>query len=258
MDTNTLNEFNKPKYDWATGFKRSFKRSSFKKSFNAASTKHVKNSDIDALSKRIDYLSSQVDALSIQRKRANTVSGYRNRASSVLRRPFANNKEMDFNLSCKSRSNTLGRMRNLSNNGSESLNILGKAKKNFNEGCYKEAKKAFKKFLQSKPSEQEKATSELYLATIYLSQSSESKDKLSKAKELLKGKASESFVKTKKTAVPLAQIMYSHVKYLIEEKEHPKKARGLFLAHQLYGKTESFSEDERVMAGILYKKFCVA
>ncbi|QZA58498.1 hypothetical protein [Candidatus Rhabdochlamydia porcellionis] len=249
MDTNILNEFNKPKYNWATSFRRSF---------TSASRKRVKHSDIEALSTRIDCLSSQVDALSMHRRRANTVSGYRNRASSVLRKPFTNNKEMDFNPSYKNRSSTIRRMRNLLNSESEPLNSLEKAKKFFKEGCYKEAKKAFKKILQSKPSEQEKATSELYLATIYLSQNSESKDKLSKAKEFLKGKVSESFVKTKTTAVPLAQIMYSHIKYLIEEKEHPKKARGLFLAHYLYEKTESFSEDEKVMAGILYKKFCIA
>jgi hypothetical protein len=119
--------------------------------------------------------------------------------------------------------------------------------KNLFQNDYKKAKKSFKKLLSLKPLEKEKTTIELYLATIYLLQG-----KIYKARQYLKGKA-EPFIRG--TIASLTQVMSCHVSRLIQEKQEPQIIKGPFLVFLLYEKTESFSEDEKIMAKALSKEF---
>ena len=122
------------------------------------------------------------------------------------------------------------------------------AKRSFQNKSYKDAKKRFKKILQ-KSLCQQRTIIELYLATVYLLQ-----DNAPKAKKYLEGKPK---LYAKGDSISFTQIMYSHVSYLIIKKETPEKIRGPCLISQLYKKAECFSEDEKIMAKELCKKFCI-
>ena len=125
---------------------------------------------------------------------------------------------------------------------------LEQAKSSFQKQSYKEAKKRFKKVNQLKPLHQEKMTTELYLATIYLLQ-----DNVCEAKKYLEGKPKPF---KKGDTISFTQAMYSHVSYLIRQQKTPERVKGPCLAFQLYEKAEGFSEDEKIMAKELSKKFC--
>ncbi|PWU14732.1 MAG: hypothetical protein C5B45_03970 [Chlamydiae bacterium] len=132
---------------------------------------------------------------------------------------------------------------------------LEQAEKFFQNASYKKAKKSFKGALQSELGHQEKKIVQLYLVTICLLLNNKHAVKEYRKAIALLGEVAPY---KKGDAISLTQAIYAHLHRLIQEKEAPESIKGPFLIHQLYGKTENFSKNEKVMAKSLYEKFCLS
>ncbi len=263
MATNISHEFNIPKDDWMGTLKRSL--TSGRRSKNT----FTPNPENNALANKIGSISRTATLGRFQKKeeipegdafylgnRVKTLKGIRKGSLKVAPGPlsaleqakklFVSPEQENFNA--ENRSISEGTL--ISKASNKIIKKLHLAKNSFQNESYKDAKEGFKKINQSKPLYQEKATIELYLATIYLLQGN-----IDKAKKYLEGKPARF---AKGDPISFAQAMYSHVSYLITKKETPEKIRGPCLISQLYKKVEGFSVDERIMAKALHKKFCMS
>jgi hypothetical protein len=260
MATNISHRFNLPESSWTATLKRPFTlRRLSKNTFTPNLENHAPADRVETLYRTVTLKRFQKKEILEQdtlclRNRAETLGRMSKGNSKVASEPltaleqakklFSGFEQEDFHTEKSS-------LQVLSSKTSNEINKkLEQAKNSFQKQSYKEAKKRFKKINQSKPLHQEKMTTELYLATIYLLQ-----DNAYKAKKYLEGKP-EPFKKG--NIISFTQAMYSHVSYLIKQQKTPERVKGPCLAFQLYEKAEGFSEDEKIMAEELSKKFCIS
>ncbi|MGL4539366.1 MAG: hypothetical protein ACRCU0_00095 [Candidatus Rhabdochlamydia sp.] len=264
---NITNGFNAPKDGWRTTLRRSLtlgrdskNRSISNSTNNALNSKiefmnktatlerlpqidKVLEKDVSHVTKRIKIL--RTENLTEMTKKVSEFQRYSLAGLENIKQRFIDNEKPPISDSGNGKI-FLGKTLNNSKIPSKIGKKLDEAKNLF-QNDYKKAKKSFKQLLLLNLLKEEKPTIELYLATIYLLQG-----KIYKAEKHLKGKA-KPFIRG--TIASLTQIMSCHVSRLIKEEQEPQTIKGPFLAFLLYEETESFSEDEKIMAKALSKEF---